>query len=608
MSTIGAIIFLKNTQMSRDNGVVFDFANEYEREEWIETFTNVSVPIKIKDYNGPIVVNVATSLISAATNTNYDYAVATDYTGRTYYYYVTAWKYLTDAVYSCMLTLDTFMTYHALRGTATYLPSLIERQHYDRFNYDLSTPSDNFPIFDKTPEPIPETLKYVSRTALDISNISTDIRKYVDSWYIIYKKVTVGGIDVVKRFLTFKWRTDFDNTNWEVEFSLNDYAVSPLPYESTDSTILLIEKLPALPVFQSYSVDVANKIIHVYHTDWVSGGDGDFIAVRGIYEGIPMTNIDISTYVNAFYPVATSLRYTSASNTYDAAKETKIYNSQFSRARVEYGASSFYINREDYQDDTLPSNIIIKKYLDLSLTFNFRLDQLPGKKQYVYDYVPATSSTMPTFSSDYMNYIRTRDANLAIRNASTAVSIGLSALTLAAGIALSATGAAAPAGAAAIFSSVAALTGQLANAGIVAAQEKQKLKELELQGRAVISQSSGTLSEEVTKINRFNFVTERTNSEDLASLAFIFHVTGYQCGRFEVPNITSRYSFNSLKGDIEWKMPNDKQIPLAHYIDLKERYRNGLMIIHYRHAGVSWAALNSYARVIALCNIEITAI
>lgn len=607
MSTIGTITFLKNTQMSPDNGVTFDFVGQDARGFWVESFTSVDVPYKMKDYNGPIAVNVSTALISAATTADYDYAVAEDYTGRKYFYYVTAWKYLTDAVYACVLILDTFMTYHSIPNVVTYLPSLIERQHYDRYNYDTQTPALDGPLFHLIHEPIPDFPRDVSRAEIDNVQANNTLEKYIKAWYILYiRKVDGNNVEHITRQLSFAWQPTYNGTNWGVLFGLNEDWVEHVPYESTNPNILSIEKLPYTPVFDSFTIREQDQEIVLLKTDWVFDVDNDFIRV-GFYD-MPIQPIPISSALANIYPANNSLKYAAATDSYNYTKETKIYTSQFTNTRIEYGASSFYINREDYnyQNFSLLTQVDILKYLDLSLSFNFKVNYEPNLKRYTHAYVPAVNATLPIFSSDYMSYIRTRDANLAIRNASTAISVGLSVATIAGGLLLSATGAGAPVGAAAVFSSVVGLSSQLANAGIANAQEKQKLEELKQQGRAVISQTTGTYSDEDTRINRFNLVTEQINLPDLKTLALMFHITGYYSGHYEVPDLSSRTNFNSIKGDIEFKMNDGWQIPYAHYINLKERYRNGLMIIHFDEyiTPPSWAALDSYSRVIALCNKE----
>lgn len=587
MSALSSITLFFNTGFTPANSTEVDFADETERSLFFATFNQEDTEIKYKniDMSTSFKAKIASSIIG---DDFYDYAKITDYKGHVYYCFITAIDYISDATCELTFMLDTFQTYHGIRvSEATrYLPSLVEREHGNR------TSSGEIYV-DTFAEPFPDILSISSKVPLefeddaDVLNLAT----YVYAFYLV--TMTING--VIERFLAYDAQPAYRQYDF---YGSNGSGTTPgqlvnvWNIDRYDPNLIKIEKLPSLikateATFGGSSVAIEFPL-YLEVTAGVLGGYMPKIVQAS--DNAPLI-LPLASYATdeIVFPQGD---YSSTNDSYNYQKESKIYSSQFYSQYIRFGDATIEIPLERYNGSgvDIPFRISVTKAIDEGDTFALGYVQLPDLQIDEYPFANVSMpATLPLYSSDYLDYMRSRSANLEASLISDGISIGASIVSIIGGFALASAGATAPIGAAAIFSGVTSLVTKFATSGASYRDEYNKKEELKRNGGARVSGSSTIMLARSTGYDKPYLVRKKPLDEVMQNLAFIFHITGYYRGIYITPNVSSRYNFNSLKGNIEFTTA----MPLMHRQDLSNRYLEGLLIIHFHESDI-YGNINSY--------------
>lgn len=380
-------------------------------------------------------------------------------------------------------------------------------------------------------------------------------------------------------------------------------TIQPISFvDRTDPLLLKIIKLPYRPLYLDFD---ANGVLTRIPNGWAYEGTlADFphmlkyvsdnttnalshelflYGENSNYES-PYEILEYETQSDRGHLIARNSKY-----------ETKLLHSDFFLQKFVYDSFDFPFRAEFMETDggaqTLSAIFSVSLTMSSKFMFQFPLTTFnSGLKLDTQDYSGmlyiVRNNELPIYNSAYLNYIRTGyNYDIKTRNRQLRSSIIGGTLSIAGAIGSFATagitgGLSIPVG----VSLLTTATGSFYNAISQTAQHDQniaeRLRNAEMQGLSVAGSDDVDLMSIYTNDNKAKLVKYEVSEKMKKALFDLFYYCGYVAGYQGTPDETSRKVFNFVQADIIFQTLN-RNIPQPLLEDYKEKYHNGITILHY---------------------------
>lgn len=423
--------------------------------------------------------------------------------------------------------------------------------------------------------------------------------------------LTLSGISKV-RIISSSYDTGAVNEyEYAVQVTEGYFSVGSSPtltkfsdYDRSDSKLMKIIELPYAPFQESLtsgSLDIPTGFSVVGGYLYADSFDTEFKQRISLeYKPFDFTTIHSSIPKLADVNFAPSSSY-----------DPKIHHSDFYSIKFVYDSYSVQYRMEDMipNSDTLAYEPYLDIYFQATNTINskFLFTLKPSNRGYTYysdqDYpliiLAARNNEKTIFTNDYLNYIRTGyNYDLKKNSASITASILSSAVSIGGGLLASATGG--PLGAAIGIGAAASGIGSAISVINSAYQNdtsmKSKLQTLAFQSTGVSGSDDLDLFKGYNSKNKLRVMIYEPRDDVKSMLESLWYYYGYKTNRFGKPDFYSRYWFNYCQGDVNFYFKTNKvgsrEADITYhnengmtdemYLDFKNRFTEGVTVLHYR--------------------------
>ena len=281
-------------------------------------------------------------------------------------------------------------------------------------------------------------------------------------------------------------------------------------------------------------------------------------------------------------------------------KDSKLYHSDYFRPKfvydsftkvfpleqMDYGESIMLKSNDKFEFTFVMSRNIVSKFL-----FQFNYIYKQSMEDYPNMLAVARNNEEVLYNSQYLNYIRTGynyDLKTKERNeVASGIGLGLSVASLIGSIALSASGYGSAIGVAGIVGSLGGIAGSVVGMAKSVAQAEdniqRKLQETQRESVSVLNADDSDLLYAYTG-NKAKMCVYTISNQMEEILDDMFYYVGYLCNETKIPNLSSRYWFNFIQAEVELTTSGSN---LSEEVinDLKQRYSNGITILHHQVIG-----------------------
>lgn len=480
--------------------------------------------------------------------------------------------------------------------------SSIERQHENRFYAEsIETDEPDYKDLSIIVDPIKEGVQVSTyhKATDDIiiePNSQDELTKLVDitCWYLVYvagENVTQPIIYLMpdRRTLEYRIRSvkelagselmeidTIDRTNSKIIkiIRLPYCPVSFSEHESLGSTSRLFAGFssmhPLVNVFKQEG-SMQNYILQAY-ADITKAFTRSFDT--RYYKGLEFSNKE-TIHTDTFDNLLNQLRY---------INDPKIRSSEFTTDTIVYDSYSIQYHPENYDGVFSPSmSFEYAQSCDCDSSLVFRLSGIGYRAEENYlSIIPSTrKNEIPTFSSDYIDYMRNGynydRTKQVMGNVVNLVGAGASLV-----------GSVATANPVGVVGSAMGLTKAISGAISGELDFEKNLNSLKNKAMNIESINDSSLFDFYGQ-SRAKRVTMRMIYEDNKRWNDIFHYYGYNRGGIMgKPNVTSRLWFNFLKGEIVLQHAGD--IPVWMHERVRTAFREGVTYFHSRpyYASKQW--------------------
>lgn len=263
--------------------------------------------------------------------------------------------------------------------------------------------------------------------------------------------------------------------------------------------------------------------------------------------------------------------------------ESKLYSSEFFNYKIMYDTFIYLLPLEDLDIENVsfnfnPLRVEFKMTTTINSKFYFKFN-IP-LKNYTDDYQTLVSCSRNNeetlYSNSYLNYLRTgynydlkaKEQAIASSWINTGIAIGKTALGALSGNPFTITSGIN--GLDSIKNSI--MTGITQERSI-----QEKIATLKASSASVVGSDDIDLMSQYCG-NRLRVLTTEPRDDIKDMIYNLFYFYGYQTKHFGIPNLNSRYWFNFIQCEAEFKISNIANDILE---AIKEKFKNGITIFHY---------------------------
>ena len=366
-------------------------------------------------------------------------------------------------------------------------------------------------------------------------------------------------------------------------------------FDSFDRTQSTIQKIIALPYFP-FSVNLDNDGRIIVDGDFEFDGVSKFLKVKSLNVRFnshiesnivnPLTTLGVNTPFNDNTYYITAPRH--------KLFESKLFHSDFFQMKFVYDSFSysFLCERYDWLEfQNMPTNFefdfVMTSTINSKFLFKFNEPMYIFSEDYPQVLTIARNNEVVIYNSDYLTYLRTAyNYDVKAKERLTATTILGAGLNVVGNVAGAGLGLASGNPAVAVRGLISAGSGIASSIvgsinAIAQAEDNFNKNIALLKAQSVNVSGSDDLDLlESYSDNKAKLCVYEVSDRIKETLWNLFFYTGYKTDELKSPQLHTRYYFNFIQADIEYKLNKTTIIPIYARDDIKNKFAEGITIIH----------------------------